>query len=311
MKHAGVAGHGYGQSGSGTPDKVSESRPGIRPSSKLQAVLCVACCTGLVIRSLHTCASSWSCCMQGLLRWLAGRYASYDEFSFWRTEARRDHSKLAEQVDYLKQQVNSLTAKIGSSSPPCTPTRIIDTHLSPDVESMPLRHSSSPGTVVATRGAGLRKAPRKDLEETFNECGDAVPSTQLLPTRLARGSKSTGAESRLPKIDRHASTSKSPRTMNRGRKESRLAAGLKSPGTLSRGPKGNRQGHTPQRDPAMTAASLQGNVKRAKGRNGGEGKLANHIQFRSFNCYPLTGIYERHPIQCKHLQFQPLATNNV
>lgn len=211
----------------------------------------------------------------------------------------------------LKEQVNSLTAKIGSSSPYCTPTRLIDTHLSPDVESMPRSLSESPGTVVASRGAGLRSAPRKDLEGTFNGCGDAVLTTQMLPTRLARGAKSHGQQSRVPKQDRTASTSKSPRSLNRGRRQSRMAAGFKSPGRLSRGPKGNRQGHTPQRDPALTAATLQGNVKRAKGRNGGEGKLASHSKFRSFNYYHLTSIYEKHPIQCPQLQFHSLATDIV
>jgi hypothetical protein len=38
----------------------------------------------------------WNSRMQGLTRWLAGQYASYDEFGFWRREGRRDHSKLLE-----------------------------------------------------------------------------------------------------------------------------------------------------------------------------------------------------------------------
>ena len=242
------------------------------------------------------------------MRWLAGRYATYDEFSFWRTEGRRDHSKLAEQVDYLKHQVNSLTAKIGSSSQYCTPTRIIDPIMSPDVESMRRHPSESPGTLAASRGQTQRLATRKDLEECFNECGDAVPSTHMMSTQLSRGSKSTATLSRMPKQDRPATTTKSPRSLTRGRKDSRSAAGAKSPGTLSRGPKGIRQGHTPQRDPAMAGASVQGNVKRVKAKNGGEGKLVCDPIFRPCNYIPHPGFYEHHPVQCMHLSSQLLAT---
>lgn len=220
-----------------------------------------------------------NCAMQGLMRWLAGQYATYDEFSFWRTESRRDHSKLLEQVEYLKHQVNELSAKIDPSSPICTPTRIIDDILSPDVQSMPKRPSESPGTVAASRGHGLRKAPRKDLEECFNECDDPFPNTQISATRLARGLKTTGTTSRVPKQARLAPPAKSPRSWSRAGKGSSQVRGLKSPGSMSRGPKYSRQGHAPQRDPAMTSPPLEGNAKRAKGKNGGEGKLDSPLKF--------------------------------
>ena len=210
--------------------------------------------------------------MQGLMRWLATQYASYDEFSFWRTETRRDHSKLLDKVEYLQHQVNSLSAKIGPSSPACTPTRIIDELQSPDTVS----HSTKPSQRMA-RGAsicaqGSRKVPRKDLEECFKECDDAVPTSQVATTGLAPGSQSPGTLSPRPKEARLARGTRSPRTASHVRKDPRLASGAKSPDTLSRGPKEIRQGHAPQRDTAMTETSLQGNVKRAKAKNGGEGK---------------------------------------
>ena len=252
----------------------------------------------------HRLITCWNASMQGLVRWLAGRYASYDEFSFWRTEARRDHSKLSEQVEYLKHQVNSLTAKINASSPLCTPTRIIDELMSPDVESMPRGTSESPGTVAVSRGHGVRKAPRKDLEECFNECDDPVPNTQMLPSRLARGSKGTGTPSRLAKADQLALASKSPRSLTRGRKEVRLAACMKSPGTLSREPKDIRQGHMPQREQTMTTSTMQGNVKRAKGTHGGEGKLDRNIVVCCRYYIHMKGIQEQHCCECIHLYFQ-------
>ena len=256
------------------------------------------------MNALCTLTKEWNCAMQGLMRWLARQYATYDEFSFWRTEARRDHSKLLEQVEYLKHQVNELSAKIGPSSPCCTPTIIIDEILSPDVVSRPKRPSESPGTVAASHGQGLRKAPRKDLEECFNECDDPVPQTQIPPNRLARGMKSTGTTSRVPKQVRLAPAAKSPRSLSRARAELRLVVGLKSPETLSRGPKYSRQGHTPQRDPATTSASLHGNVKRAKGKNGGEGKLDSEIDFQKCNYVHVRGPFEHHCFECLHFSFQ-------
>ena len=256
------------------------------------------------VNGLCTLTREWNCGVQGLMRWLAGQYATYDEFSFWRTEARRDHSKLLEQVEYLKHQVNELSAKFGPSSPYCTPTRILDDSLSPDVASRPKRRSESPGTVGASHGQGMRKAPRKDLEERFNECDDPVPNTQIPPTRLAGGMKSIGTTSHVPKQVRLAPTAKSPRSLSRARKESRLVGGLKSPGTLSRGPKYIRQGHTPQGDPTMTSPTLQGNVKRAKGKNGGEGKMGNEFDFQK--CLYVHGKrhIEQHCFECMHIEFQ-------
>ena len=94
------------------------------------------------------------CGTQKLMRWLATQYASYDEFSFWRTETRRDHSKLLDKVDYLQHQVNSLSAKIGPSSPCCTPTRIIDELQSPGIMS----RSPRPSERMAR---GLPQAPKE------------------------------------------------------------------------------------------------------------------------------------------------------
>lgn len=57
------------------------------------------------------------------------------------------------------------------------------------------------------------------------------------------------------------------------RQDLRVAAGSKSPGTLARGPKQIRQGHAPQRDTSLTQNTVDGNVKRAKAKNGGEGYM--------------------------------------
>ena len=213
--------------------------------------------------------------MQGFRRWLGAHYASYDEFSFWRTETRRDHSKLVDKVEYLQHQVNSLSAKIDPSSPGVTPTLLIDELQSPEILSRSTRPSERMARGATTRSQGLRKAPRKDLEEQFKDADDAVPTTQVLPSRLASGSKSPGALSPAPKEARLSRGTKSPRTLNHARKDTVLPSGSKSPGTLARGPKQVRQGHAPQRETAMSQSTLEGNVKRAKARIGGEGKLAS------------------------------------
>ena len=215
------------------------------------------------------------CAMQGLRRWLGAHYASYDEFSFWRTETRRDHSKLVEKVEYLQDQVNSLTAKIDPSSPDVTPTQIIDELQSPEIRVRTTRPSERMARGATTRAQGLRKVPRKDLEEQFKDADDAVPTTQMLHSRLALGSKSPGALSPGPKEARFSSRTKSPRTSCHARKDTVLVTGSKSPSTLARGPKHGRQGHAPQRETAMTQSTLEGNLKRAKARIGGEGKLAS------------------------------------
>ena len=149
--------------------------------------------------------------MQKMMRWLATQYASYDEFSFWRTETRRDHSKLLDKVEYLQHQVNSLSAKIGPSSPPCTPTRIIDELQSPEVMSRSPRPSERM-TRATLSAQGLRKVPRKDLEECFKDCDDSATRPQVLPSRLPPGSKSPGTLSQGPKEARLARGTKSPRT---------------------------------------------------------------------------------------------------
>lgn len=211
--------------------------------------------------------------MQGLLRWLSAHYASYDEFSFWRTESRRDHSKLLEQVEYLRHQVDSMVEKIGPSSPLSTPTRLIDELQSPEEISRYTLPSETTARGPTTRTQAVRKVPRKDLEESFKDCDDAVPNTQVLPRRLVRGSGSPWTLSPGPKEARLGRGTKSPRTSSHARKDTRLPSGSKSPGTLARGPKQGRQGHAPQRDTAMTQSTLEGNSKRAKAKEGGEGKL--------------------------------------
>jgi hypothetical protein len=212
--------------------------------------------------------------MQGLIRWLGAHYALYDEFSFWRTESRRDHSKLLEHVEHLQHQVNSISAKIGPSSPISTPTRLIDDAQSPEIISGSGRPSERMARGASIHAQGMRKAPRKDLQESFKDCDDAVPTTQLLPGRLARGSKSPATLSPGSRGARLPRGTKSPRTTSVARKDSRLAGGSKSPGTVARGQKPIRQGHAPQRDTPRRQSTLEGSVKRAKAQDVGEGKFA-------------------------------------
>ena len=214
------------------------------------------------------------CAMQGLIKWLGAHYASYDEFSFWRTESRRDHSKLLEHVENLQHQVNSISAKIGPCSPISTPTRIIDDIQSPEIISGSRRTSERRARGASIHAQGMRKAPRKDLEESFKDCDDADNTTQLLHSRLPPGCKSPATLSPGSRGARLPRGTKSPRTTSIAHKDSRLASGSKSPGTLARGPKTIRQGHAPQRDTAMRQSTLEASMKRAKGVDVGEGKLA-------------------------------------
>lgn len=220
--------------------------------------------------------------LQALIRWLGAHYASYDEFSFWRTESRRDHSKLLEQMEHLQHQVNSLSSKVGPSSPLSTPTRLIDDVQSPEIISRTARASERMARGASMHTQGMRRAPRKDLEEFFNDCDDAVPTTQILPSRVPRGSKSPATLSPASREPRFPRGTKSPRTTSHARRDNRLASRSKSPGTLARGPKTTRQGHAPQRDTAMTQSTLEGSVKKAKAKDGGEGKLAASNGFSSF-----------------------------
>ena len=222
------------------------------------------------------------CAMQRMMRWLATQYATYDEFSFWRTETRRDHSKLLDKVEHLQHQVNSLHAKIGPSSPCCTPTTIIDELQSPEIVNRSTRPSERLARGATTCAQGSRKAPRKDLDECFKDCDGAVQTPQALPSRSAAGSKSPSTLSPGPKEAQLARGTKSPRTSVHARKDSRFASGSKSPGTLGRGPKQIRQGHAPQRDTAMTQSTFEGNIKRAKAKDGGEGKFASRTALKFF-----------------------------
>ena len=216
------------------------------------------------------------------MRWLATQYASYDEFSFWRTETRRDHSKLLDKVDYLQHQVNSLSAKIGPSSPCCTPTRIIDELQSHGIMSRSPRPSERMARGATSGAQGNRKVPRKELESCFKDCDDSAPMTEDLPSRLPPGSKSPGTLSQGPNAARLAQGPKSPRPSSEARKDIRCATGSKSPGTLARGPKQIRQGHAPQRDTSMTQSTLDANVKRAKAKNGGEGYMPHSTGLITF-----------------------------
>ena len=130
------------------------------------------------------------------------------------------------------------------------------------------------GEGASIHAQGMRKAQRKDLEESFKDCEDAVPTTEVLHSRVPHGSKSPATLSPGSRGARLPRGTKSPRTTSIPRKDSRLASGSKSPGTLGRGPKTIRQGHAPQRDTAMRQSTLEGSMKRAKGVDVGEGKLA-------------------------------------
>lgn len=193
----------------------------------------------------------------------------------------------------MQHQVNSLHAKIGTSSPCCTPTRIIDDLQSPEIASRSTRPSERLARGATICAEGLRKAPRKDLEECFKDADDAVHTNQVEHSRLVAGAKSPGTLSPGSKEARTARGTKSPRTSLHARKDNRFTSGSESPGTLGRGPKQIRQRHAPQRDTATTQSTLEANIKRARAKDGGKGKLASNTALRIFYYERLDNVFKK------------------